>query len=255
MSYKQRINGLGNWYQPIRFTPNLQTPSKYDIDSTIYGYNKWTKVIRRNLPKDLKGKHILELGCSSGLYSVLCAKEGAFVTAIELDKQSYEQAKLTIEIFSNMDGIDYFKQIKLLNINFMEHEWEQYDVVLALNVLYWITHPYSNLDKTEIMKTSTQLHITNLLRNIKQLSKMVVIQTDDNKYYYRLKHNQSTEFTHSKKIASYLRLNGFKDVHIDKPFNIKGLVRLLLRKKGGMAEVDLHKPLLYSRPVITARCG
>jgi SAM-dependent methyltransferase len=253
MSYKQRINGLGNWYQPIRFTPNLQTPSKYDIDSTIYGYNKWTKVIRRNLPKDLKGKHILELGCSSGLYSVLCAKEGAFVTAIELDKQSYEQAKLTIEIFSNMDGIDYFKQIKLLNINFMEHEWEQYDVVLALNVLYWIAQPYGNLDKSEIMKTSKQSY--KLLQKIYRYSDYIVIQTDDNKYYYRKKHNQSTEFTHSKWIASYLKLSNFKNIYIDKPFNIKGLVRLLLRKKGGMAEVDLHKPLLYSRPVITARCG
>lgn len=256
-NYRRKIHRLGKWYQPIQFTKNLETPSKFDINSTIYGENKWRRVIRRNLPESIKGKKILELGCSSGLYSVLCAREGAEVTAVELDPRSCKQAKLTIEIFSKLDKVDYSSRIRLLQKNFMNFKWEKYDIVLALNVFYWITSPFADLDPGEIKKFSSRDTVNKLFANIRKNSKMLVVQTDENKYYARKRKGESTLLTHSRTVAKYLRKRGFKEIKVDKPVNLKGTLRtfwsIISRKRRGMAEVDIHKPWLYSRPVITAK--
>ena len=164
--YQRKINSLGQWYHPVSFNKYLKTNSKYAIRSSIYGIRKWNKVIRRNLPVNLRGKSVLDIGCASGLYSILCAKEGANVVSVELNGNYCRQMELSMEIFSEVDRIDYSKRISIVNQSILEFEFEDYekfDVVMALNMFYWIA---DKIDNTEFnnSKIKCQKNYSNNVR-------------------------------------------------------------------------------------------
>lgn len=251
--YRDKINRLGDWYQPIEFVgKKLRSKSRYDYSSTIHGMNKWNFIIRKNLPKNLKGLKILDLGCASGLFSVSCAREGADVIGIELDKDGYAQSLLTREIYSKIDGIDYKKTFRILEEDFMNFDWEKYgkfDIVMALNVLYWVRIPYEKISSENRKKYDTK-NLADLIRKIRDNSEMVIIQADENKYRRRLQDGGPVEFTNSRSVAKFLKKCEFKDIQIDKPLALKSLWRTVIF---GTPEVDFKKPLYYSRPIIKAR--
>jgi len=248
--YKEKIDAAGQWYQPIEFVKGkLMTKSKYDFASSIHGINKW-KLIRRNLPKNLRGKKILDMGCASGLYSMLCAREGANVVGLELDKEGYEQSIITRDIFSELDGINYSNKFKIIRGNLMNFEWKKYpkfDFVLALNILYWITTPFEKIDIAD-RKDYSAKQLKELVEKIGQHSKKILVQSDENKYWVRKKKNTSLEATNSKKVVELLKKCAFKNIRIDKPIILKSIWRTFLKRK---PEVDFKKPIYYARPIIT----
>lgn len=250
--YQQKINDLGVWYQPIEFIKNkLKSKSRYDFNSTIQGMNKWKFVIRKNLPRDLKNLRILDLGCASGLFSISCAREGANVIGVELDKKGYEQSLLTREIYSKIDGIDYSRNLQILKKDFMNFDWGKYgkfDLVMALNVLYWVKTPYESISEEDRRKYDNR-NLLNLMTKIRENSKMVIIQADENKYWRRKRDGGPVEATNSKSVANLLDKGGFKNIEIDKPIALKSLLRTVIF---GFPEVDFKKPLFYSRPIVKA---
>lgn len=250
--YQKKIDELGEWYQPIEFIPGkLKSQSKYRLDSTIHGINKWNFIIRRNLPKNLRGKKILDVGCASGLYSMSCAREGAIVTGIELDEEGYRQSLLTREIFSKIDGIDYTKTMKIIKMDFMNFDWDkhgEFDLVLALNVLYWIEIPYRKIAREDRRQYSDN-NLHSLIKNIKRHTKMLIVQADENKYRLRKKNKRSREATDSKRVVELLKSHGFKNISVDKPISLISLLKTLAYR---IPEVDLHKPIFYARPIIKA---
>lgn len=250
--YQEKINALGDWYQPISFIPGkLETPSKYGHKSTLHGIKKWQFILRRNLPDNLEGKKILDIGCASGLYSMLCVRAGAEVVGLELSDNGYQQALLTREIFSELDGKDYSQKFNVLKVDLMKFPWEEYqkfDIVMALNVLYWIITPWmfiSPEDKSEY-KTS---ELEKLIKQIKVHSKTFIVQADENKYWERLKKGGSTEATDTKRVVELLQSCGYTNIKVDKPVSLASLWRMLSH---GTAEVDLRKPFYYARPIIKA---
>jgi SAM-dependent methyltransferase len=251
--YQNKINELGDWYQPIEFIgKKLRSKSRYGSRSTIQGINKWNFIIRKNLPKNLKGLKILDIGCASGLFSVSCAREGADVVGVELDREGYAQSILTREIYSKIDGVDYEKNFRILEEDFMNFDWEKYgkfDIVMALNVLYWVKIPYEKIS-IENRKKYDNSSLLDLIKKIKSNSRMVVIQADENKYRRRLQDRGPTEFTDSRSVAKFLEKCGFKNIKIDKPIALKSFLRTVIL---GTPEVDFKKPFYYSRPIIRAK--
>lgn len=250
--YQQKIKELGDWYQPIEFLEGkLKTGSKYSYGSTLHGKNKWDFILRRNLPKSLEGKKVLDIGCASGLYSMLCAREGANVVGVELDKDGYRQSLLTREIFSQLDGKDYSKNFEILNIDLMDFDWERYgtfDVVLALNVLYWIKIPYIKIAEEDRKEYNSE-NLIQLIKKIKEHSRSFVVQADENKYWVRKSKNSSLEATSSEKVVELLGACGYEKMKIDKPVALRSLWRTITR---GTAEIELRKPIFYARPIIVA---
>jgi release factor glutamine methyltransferase len=51
----------------------------------VYQPEEDSRLIIRCLPKDIQGKHVLEIGCGSGVVSVEAARRGAKVVAVDID--------------------------------------------------------------------------------------------------------------------------------------------------------------------------
>ena len=137
---QQKIDKLGQgkywWYQPIQFNEKYKTHSRKVSDKIFYsrktfGINKWNNYVKPNLPFDLKGKVVLDVGCNAGLFLIQAIKEGAeFAYGIEpsdshkFDNGFDKQAKLVIDIFSEIDfrNVDEINSCgKKLKINFFQH--------------------------------------------------------------------------------------------------------------------------------------
>jgi SAM-dependent methyltransferase len=250
--YQNEIKKLGEWYQPIQFIPGaLETPSPYSFSSTLHGIRKWNFILQRNVGRNLRGKKILDIGCSSGLYSLLCARAGAQIVGIELDSRAYQQALLTREIFSLLDGRDYAHQVEFINQSLMDFDWEKYgrfDAVIALNILYWIDTPYETLPDSE-KQFYDHTALTALLKNIKTHSDSIIVQCDENKYDVRKRKGGSLAATDAHMTGILLKKLGFYRITVDKPLAPIGFIRTLLFKT---PEVDLKHPLHYARPVLRA---
>lgn len=250
--YQTEINKLGDWYQPIQFIPKkLETPSPYSFSSTLHGMRKWNFILRRNLFKNLHGKTLLDIGCSSGLYTLSCARAGARVVGIELDTRAWKQALLTRDIFSAIDGKDYSKRVELINQSLMDFDWEKYgafDAVMALNVLYWIETPYETLPSAD-KKAHTNSELLSLIKKIRAHASCFIVQCDENKYDVRKKKGGSLAATDALMTTKLLHEAGFTQVHVDKPVALLSLFRTIFFKS---AEVDLKNPFFYARPILRA---
>lgn len=82
---KTGINLFPEWYQPVDFggeviahvtTPPSWQPRPELVDDITRGKAKWDFIVKKHLPS-LSDKRVLDLGCSSGLYSLKMAKLGA----------------------------------------------------------------------------------------------------------------------------------------------------------------------------------
>lgn len=250
--YQNKINQLGEWYQPIVFIRGvLEAKSKYRMNSTLHGIYKWNFILRRNLPLLLSGKKILDVGCASGLYSMMCAREGAEVIALELDEDGYQQSLLTREIFSELDGKDYSKNFQIFRKNLMEFEWDEYpkfDVVMALNVLYWITIPYMKIVESDQKNYSAE-DLENLIKKVREHSQSFLVQADENKYFERKRKGMSLEATDSVRVEAILRKSGYLKIRVDKPFALQSLLQTAFYRT---PEIDFKKPLYYARPIVKA---
>ena len=106
------IKDLDPWYQPIHFghgifsrasSKNGKLSFLRSIGTFDRGIRKWYKFIKPNLPFDLKGKRVLEIGCNAGLFLQQSIKEGAIEgVGIEKDDRYYAQAKFTSKAISDL---------------------------------------------------------------------------------------------------------------------------------------------------------
>lgn len=187
------INGFGNdstrwWYQPIKFKDGVMTHSKKWDDARFYsertfGINKWNNFVVPFLPFGLKGKVVLDIGCNAGIFLIQAVKAGAeFVYGIEPDSFNlgfYDQCMTVVDVFSEIEGIDYHKKIKILRkeahrIDWLETFPQGIDITFAYNVLYWMT--FSD-EKGSIPNADTVLK--KLLADISTVSSYLIIMGDE----------------------------------------------------------------------------
>src|SRR5262245_60905486 len=71
---RARIAAIPFWYHCIEVAPGIVTPG---IDRSAYNLE------RMQLPADLTGKRVLDIGAFDGFYSFECERRGAEVVAID----------------------------------------------------------------------------------------------------------------------------------------------------------------------------
>jgi len=85
---------------------------------------------------EIRGKNILDLGCGTGRYSILLAKKGANVTAVDFSREMLNIAKNKAK---NQRLKINFKQVDLKN-NF-PFKKEEFDIILVMLLLGHFKHP------------------------------------------------------------------------------------------------------------------
>lgn len=122
-----------SWYQSISLSCGYKTPGNIDSE-------KRESVLSRY---DFKGKNVLDIGCNSGLYSILSKRHGAEkVVGIDINKKRIEQARIIAE----NEGLDV--QFLEAGINSVP-EMGRFDIVICIAVL---TEIQDLLGSIEILK-------------------------------------------------------------------------------------------------------
>jgi tRNA (mo5U34)-methyltransferase len=116
------------WYHTIDLGDGIITPGNQDCQGTLR---------RIEIPIDLAGSTVLDIGCNDGFFSFECERRGAKVTAFDTFP---ETAIFCKEILGS--GINVFKA------DLMEWETDEtFDLVLFMGVLYHLRHPFLGIEK------------------------------------------------------------------------------------------------------------
>lgn len=115
------VKNHGHWHHKFEIFPGVITPGSYDPSFMLD---------MLDLPKDLTGKTILDIGASDGFFALEYAKRGAEVTAVDYRDK-------TVSGFSIMEQC-FGKKIKHINTNLYDLTpiIGKFDYVLCLGVIY-----------------------------------------------------------------------------------------------------------------------
>ena len=143
----KELNGEGNWYQPIDLGDGHNTKPD-SIASSVKGLNKWNIILKDNLPS-LKGKSIIDIGCSSGFFSIKAAKEGANrVLGIDMEPKIIKKAFFVRDVLGDNDGVDYSKVVdfKVIDVRYdLMKNLGSFDIAFLFNSIYYFGEHTNNI--------------------------------------------------------------------------------------------------------------
>jgi tRNA (mo5U34)-methyltransferase len=134
---RTRATELGPWFHNMQLNGVWTAPEHFLGD---YPRVKWDR-FRADIPEDLTGKTVLDIGCNAGFYSMEMKRRGAArVVGVDFDEDYLAQARFAAEI----EGLDIeFRQMSVYDIGQIG---ERFDVVFFIGVLYHLRHPLLALD-------------------------------------------------------------------------------------------------------------
>jgi tRNA (mo5U34)-methyltransferase len=135
----KQIANLAPWFHNIHLPGGEETaPDHFLGDFPAFKWNE----IKADIPQNLSGKTVLDVGCNAGFYALKLAQRGAQVTAIDLDTHYLKQAEWIIRQFGLEEKITLNQQ----QVYDLAHEDEQYDIVWFMGVFYHLRYPALGLD-------------------------------------------------------------------------------------------------------------
>ena len=133
-----RLSMEGNWMTNYKLPDGQFTKKMNPKRLTGKDYNK-TKML---LSLDVRGKRVLDFGCSEGIYSFYLADNGADVVGVDLDEKRIKKAKFMKKIlgYDNVSFIcgSIFDR-DLLN------ELPHFDLIIAWGFLHRVPDPFNAL--------------------------------------------------------------------------------------------------------------
>jgi tRNA (mo5U34)-methyltransferase len=132
---EKKVKELGPWYHRIDLGQGVFTK-----EQGLNPESKW-RILSAQLPDDLSGKTVLEIGCSSAYYSVRMAERGATCYAFDHLEGAIRQAQFLASHF----GVEINTQLaSVYDLRKFRHRY--YDYVIFLGVLYHNRYPMLVLD-------------------------------------------------------------------------------------------------------------
>lgn len=133
------VAALAPWFHNLHLPDGVQTaPDHFLGDFPAF---KWREIAPQ-VPADLHGWRVLDVGCNAGFYSFELAARGARVTAIDMDPHYLAQARWAARQFGLASRIE-FRRMQFYDL---AREPHQYDLVWFMGVLYHLRHPLLALD-------------------------------------------------------------------------------------------------------------
>ncbi|MGN6057111.1 MAG: TIGR04290 family methyltransferase [Sphingomicrobium sp.] len=135
---EERIEALGPWFHNINLDGVWTAPDHFLGDYPGAKFRRFAP----HLPKDLKGKSVLDIGCNAGFYSIEMKRRGADrVLGIDSDERYLAQARLASEALGFEDV--EFARLDVYDVGAIG---EKFDFVIFMGVLYHLRHPLLALD-------------------------------------------------------------------------------------------------------------
>ena len=134
---RERAEALGPWFHNMELRGVWTAPGHFLGN---YPAVKWER-FRDDLPADLSGKTVLDIGCNGGFYSMEMKRRGAArVLGVDFDEDYLAQARFAAEV----EGLDIeFRQLSVYDVASLR---ERFDVVFFIGVFYHLRHPLLALD-------------------------------------------------------------------------------------------------------------
>jgi tRNA (mo5U34)-methyltransferase len=134
---RARIEALGPWFHNMVLDGIETAPDHFLGD---YPNFKW-KNFASAVPRDLRGKTVLDIGCNAGFYALEMKRRGASrVVGIDSDARYLAQAALAADI----TGLAI--ELRCLSVYDVAVLRERFDLVIFMGVLYHLRHPLLALD-------------------------------------------------------------------------------------------------------------
>lgn len=92
------------------------------IFDDIYSPLEDSYLIAKNIPKDIKGKKVLDIGCGSGVLSIISAMYGADVTAVDINEHALKNTEQNAE--------KYKIKLKLIESDLFDKVEGKFDLIL-----------------------------------------------------------------------------------------------------------------------------
>ena len=137
VTLERRIRNLGPWFHNMLVGGIRTEPCHFLGDYPEVKFRHW----REEIPQDLAGCSVLDIGCNAGFYTQAMKRRGASrVLGIDTDERYLAQARFAAE----MEGLDIqFLRMSVWEIGSLQ---EKFDLVLFMGVLYHLRHPLLALD-------------------------------------------------------------------------------------------------------------
>lgn len=136
---KTAIEELQPWFHNLHLPDGSQTAPNHFLGD--FPEFKW-KALEPHIPKDLRGKRVLDVGCNAGFYSFELAKRGASVTGIDLDVHYLRQAQWAAQVYGLEEQVE-FLQMQVYDILRLPHS---FDMIWFMGVFYHLRYPLLALD-------------------------------------------------------------------------------------------------------------
>jgi len=137
MNREQLLTEIGehHWYQSIELGDGVITPGETG-EATL------AKLEMMELPADMSGMNVLDIGCNEGFFAFESERRGA-AKVVALDKSREAAAKFDL-VKRALDSRVEFRRIKLTNL--LPKESGRFDLVFFLSVFHHLRHPLMVLD-------------------------------------------------------------------------------------------------------------
>jgi tRNA (mo5U34)-methyltransferase len=129
---RAKIAAVPYWFHRIELAEGIVTPGEDDTPAKA----RWFE-----LPTDLKGKRVLDIGCYEGYFSFECERRGAEVVAIDIipPNTGFSLVHETLQSTVN------FRQASIYELT--PENFGEFDLVLCLGVIYHLRHPLLGLER------------------------------------------------------------------------------------------------------------
>lgn len=150
---REMIAAHGRWWHQIELAPGIVTPGD---DSNRM---KLPILDRIGLPRDLRNKRVLDLGCSDGYFTFQMEARGGDVTAVDFVPPTYTGFETARTILGSS------AQFVMDNVyNLRPEKYGSFDVVLFMGVLYHLRKPLAALDAIRsVMAPGAMLFVGTML--------------------------------------------------------------------------------------------
>jgi len=169
---KKKIDELAPWFHNIQLAEgiftNPSTPESPQHSGTKYLERRWNFISRYIIGK-IQNKTCLDIGCSSGFFSMkLIENQAKHVIGIDDGEQklALSQAKFVAETL-NVKNVD-FEKLSVYDVEKLE---KKFDLTLFMGVFYHLRHPLLALDK--LRKVTDKMILQTVTTKIEDTSKKI----------------------------------------------------------------------------------